>query len=88
MSALEQELKQLLVEALVLQDVTPDAIDVEAPLFGAGLGLDSVDALELEMAIHKKYGVRISASDEHSRRIFACVRSLAQHIDTARGAHA
>ena len=84
MNDLEQELKVLLVEALVLEDVTAEQIESTAPLFGAGLGLDSVDALELAMAIHKKYGVRITAADEQSKHIFSSVRTLAEHIAAQR----
>jgi len=77
---LEQELKELIVEALMLEDVEPSEIDSEEPLFVEGLGLDSIDALELAMAIDKKYGVRIKADDEQNRQIFASVRSLAEYV--------
>lgn len=78
--ALEQEIKELIVEALMLDDVTADQIDSEAPLFVEGLGLDSIDALELAIAIDKKYGVKIKAEDENNRRIFASVKNLAAHV--------
>lgn len=77
---LEQELKQLIVDALMLDDVTPDQIDSEAPLFVEGLALDSIDALELAIAIDPKYGVKINAEDEGTREIFRSVRSLATHV--------
>lgn len=77
---LEQELKQLIVDALMLDDVTPDEIDSEAPLFVEGLALDSIDALELAIAIDRKYGVKINAEDEGTREIFRNVRSLAAHV--------
>ncbi|MFW5921613.1 MAG: phosphopantetheine-binding protein [Polyangiales bacterium] len=77
---LEQELKQLIVDALMLDDVTPDQIDSEAPLFVEGLALDSIDALELAIAIDRKYGVKINAEDEGTREIFRSVRSLATHV--------
>lgn len=77
---LEQELKQLIVDALMLDDVTPDQIDSEAPLFVEGLALDSIDALELAIAIDRKYGVKINAEDEGTREIFRNVRSLAAHV--------
>jgi acyl carrier protein len=82
--ALEKELKELIVDALMLDDVTPAEIESEAPLFGEGLGLDSIDALELAIAIDKKYGVKIKAEDEGTRDIFRSVRSLATHIDSER----
>ena len=80
MNDLEQELKQLIVEALMLEDVTPQDIDDDAPLFGEGLGLDSIDALELAMVIDKKYGARIQDDDERSRAAFASVSALANYI--------
>ena len=81
MNQLEDELKQLIVEALMLEDVTPEDIDSEAPLFGEGLGLDSIDALELAMVVDKKYGARIQDDDEGSRAAFASVRALAEYIE-------
>jgi acyl carrier protein len=89
--ALERELRELIVDALMLQDVRPDEIDVNAPLFGEGLGLDSIDALELALAVERRYKVRIAADDSRNRELFASVRSLAAHIvahreDAAEGA--
>lgn len=81
MSELEQEVKELIVEALMLEDVTPDEIDSEEPLFIEGLALDSIDALELAIAIEKRYGITIKASDEEKRKIFSNVRQLAQYIE-------
>ena len=78
--ALELELRQLIVEALALEGVTPAQIAVDAPLFGDGLGLDSVDALELSLAIERRYRVRVAADDARNRELFASVRSLAAHI--------
>jgi acyl carrier protein len=77
---LEQELKELIVDALMLEDVEASEIDSDEPLFVEGLGLDSIDALELAMAIDKKYGVRIKADDEQNRRIFSNVKSLADYV--------
>ena len=77
---LELELKELIVEALMLEDVKASEIDSDEPLFVDGLGLDSIDALELAMAIDKKYGVRIKADDEQNRRIFSNVKSLADFV--------
>jgi acyl carrier protein len=77
---LEEELKALIVESLMLEDVKPEDINSEEPLFVEGLGLDSIDALELAMAIHKKYGVRTSADDENNRENFHSVKSLAAFV--------
>lgn len=84
--ALETEIKHLIVEALMLDDVQPEDIDSDGPLFVEGLGLDSIDALELAIAIDKKYGVKIKAEDEGTRSIFASVRSLAEHVAKERPA--
>jgi len=84
--ALQGELKQLIVEALMLEDVRPEDIDTQAPLFGEGLGLDSIDALELAIAIDRRYGVKIEAEDERNKEIFRSVASLAGHIEESRSA--
>jgi acyl carrier protein len=83
---LENELKELIIEALMLEDVSVDDIESEEPLFVEGLGLDSIDALELAMAIDKKYGVRIKADDEENKTIFSNVRSLAAYVGQHRAA--
>ena len=88
MKALEQEIKQLIVETLNLDGVAPESIDSAAPLFGEGLGLDSIDALELAMALRKKYGVRTSADDSKNREIFASVQSLAAFVTSSRATQA
>lgn len=72
----EDEIKQLIIDVLQLEDITPADIDSDAPLFGDGLGLDSIDALELGVAIQKRYGVTLSAKSEETRRHFASVRAL------------
>jgi acyl carrier protein len=82
MEDLELEIKRLVVESLNLDGVVPESIDSAAPLFGEGLGLDSIDALELAMALRKKYGVRTSADDSRNREIFASVRSLAGFVSS------
>ena len=82
----ERELAELLVESLNLDDVAPDSIDPEAPLFNTGLGLDSIDALELALAISKKYGFQLRSDNEGNRRIFASLRALAEHIQQHRTA--
>lgn len=79
----ERELAQLMVTALNLE-VTADQIDPEAPLYGEGLGLDSIDILELSLAISKKYGVQIKADDADNDRIFSSLRSLSRHIQQHR----
>jgi acyl carrier protein len=82
--SLEREIKELIVEALMLDDVSADDIDSSAPLFVEGLGLDSIDALELAIAIDKKYGVKIKAEDENTREIFRSVKNLAAHVASTR----
>ena len=84
--ALEQELRELIVEALMLEDVRPEQIEPDAPLFGEGLGLDSIDALELALAIERRYQIRIAAEDARNRELFRSVRSLAEHIASQRAA--
>jgi acyl carrier protein len=84
MQALEQELKELIVDSLMLEDVKPTEIESSAPLFVEGLGLDSIDALELAMAIEKKFGVKFQPDDDRNREIFSSVRSLAQYIAQAK----
>ncbi|HET8932396.1 MAG TPA: phosphopantetheine-binding protein [Polyangiales bacterium] len=83
MAALEDELKHLIVEALTLEDIRPADIQPTEPLFVTGLGLDSIDALELAIAIEKRYGIRFAPDDAQNERIFASLRSLAQHIERA-----
>jgi acyl carrier protein len=85
MSDLEQQLKQLIVTALALEDVAADDIDSDEPLFGEGLGLDSIDALELGVAIRQRYGIRIEAVTEEVRAHFASVRALAGYVAAQRG---
>ncbi|MDO9213078.1 MAG: phosphopantetheine-binding protein [Methylococcales bacterium] len=82
---METELKQLIIDSLALEDLSVDDIDSHAPLFNEGLGLDSIDALELGLAIRKKYGVKIEAEKEDVVRIFASVSSLADYIQSVRG---
>jgi acyl carrier protein len=79
MQALEEELKHLLIEALNLEDVQASEIDPNAPLFVDGLGLDSIDALEIGVALQKRYGVMLTDS-ESARRHFGSVRNLAQFV--------
>mgnify|MGYP001342183479 FL=1 len=80
---MENEIKQLIIDALALEDMTVDDIDSHAPLFNDGLGLDSIDALELGLAIRKKYNVKIEAENDEVVKIFSSVASLADYIKTA-----
>jgi acyl carrier protein len=84
MGSLELEIKQLIIDALQLEDITAVDIDTEAPLFVDGLGLDSIDALELGVALHKRYGISLSGDAEEVRRHFASVRSLAAMVASHR----
>ena len=78
------EVKELIIEVLQLEDVTVDDIDSAAPLVVEGLGLDSIDALELGVALQKRYGISLSADSEETRRHFASVNALAALIETHR----
>lgn len=84
MPTLQDEIKQLIISALSLEEVTPDDIDAAAPLFVTGLGLDSIDALELGLALQKRYGVTMSANSEETRRHFASVATLADFVSAQR----
>mgnify|MGYP001828750127 CR=1 FL=1 len=77
----EQKLSELIVEVLNLEDITAEEIGAEEPLFGDGLGLDSIDALELAMAISKEYGVQLKADDDETRAVFENVRKLNAFIE-------
>lgn len=81
---MENELKQLIIETLDLEDIGVDDIDSDAALFNEGLGLDSIDALELGLAIRKKYNVKINAEKEDVALIFASISALAHYIESAR----
>jgi len=85
-SEFELELARLVVGALNLEGVSPESIDPAAPLFGGSLGLDSIDALELALAISKRYGFELRSDDENNSRIFASLGSLAQHVTAKRTA--
>jgi acyl carrier protein len=77
--ALERELAALFVQALNL-DTPADAIDPIAPLYGDGLGLDSIDILEVALEVSHRYGFQLRSDDENNLKIFASLRSLAQHV--------
>lgn len=80
MNALINELRDLVIAALDLEDIAPTDIDPQAPLFGDGLGLDSIDALELGVAVQKKYGVKLDATNEETREHFYSLENLAKFI--------
>ena len=83
MEALIEELKNQIIGALNLEELTPGDIDADAPLFGDGLGLDSIDALELIVILDKKYGIRLGSPAE-GKEIFKSVRSIAEYVQKAR----
>jgi acyl carrier protein len=85
MDTLKLEIKRLIIDALNLEDTNPDDIADDAPLFGDdGLGLDSIDALELGIALRKKYQVHLEASDSGNREHFRSVSSLVQFVKSCR----
>ncbi|TMS59688.1 acyl carrier protein [Imbroritus primus] len=84
MLSLEQEIKALIIASLALEDMQPDDIDSASPLFVEGLGLDSIDALELGLALQKRYGVSMSADAEETRRHFSSVKALAAFVAAER----
>ena len=79
---LEQEVARLIVDTLNLEDIDPGTIQPEAPLFNDGLGLDSIDALELSLGISKAYGLQIKSDDSNNTRVFSSLRSLSHYIET------
>ena len=83
-TAAELELAQLLIDSLNLEDLQAADIDPEAALFNDGLGLDSIDALELALAVGKRYGFQLRSDSEENRRIFASLRALSAHIEANR----
>lgn len=83
--SLETRLKKLIVESLALEDVEPEEINTEEALFVEGLGLDSIDALELALAIQEEFGVATSPDDERNREIFYSVKSLADFVRSESG---
>lgn len=84
MDDLEFEIKRLIIETLNLEDITPDDIDSGDPLFVDGLGLDSIDALELGMAIQKTYGVKFDSEKDDIKSHFACVHNLANFVSASK----
>ena len=84
LEALENELKALIIDALVLEDMTPADLSSQELLFGDGVGLDSLDALEIALALEEHYGITVDEDDEETKRRFATVASLAQFVAEAR----
>lgn len=82
-SAPERELAELIVNTLQLE-VSPGDVDPDGRMFGEGLGLDSIDALELALAITRAYGFELRSDDERNHQIFASLRSLARHVEANR----
>lgn len=74
------KIKETIVSSLDLEDISPADIETDAPLFGEGLGLDSIDALELGMAIRKAFGVTFSKDPAENKKIFHSVKSLAEYV--------
>lgn len=83
MEELIEELKKEIIEVLNLEEMTPEEIDADEPLFGQGLGLDSIDALELIVLLEKKYGIRLANASE-GKAIFKSVRTMAEYVDKNR----
>lgn len=79
-----RELAVLLVEGLHLEDVDPNQVDLQAPLFGGGLDLDSLDLLEISLIIQQRYGVKLMADNPENEAIFRSLESLAAYVETAR----
>ncbi|MBE0464930.1 MAG: phosphopantetheine-binding protein [Halomonadaceae bacterium] len=82
--ALELELKRLIIDTLELEDITPADIDPSAPLFGEGLGLDSIDALELGLALQKQYGIKLDSEADETRRHFESLAALQALVEARR----
>ena len=82
MFSLQEEIKQIIIDTLNLEEMTANDIETEMPLFGGGLGLDSIDALELGLAIKNRYGIVLSTEDEKTKQIFYSVKTLADFISS------
>ena len=80
MDELKREIKETIISALQLEDITPEDIVDSDPLFEEGLGLDSIDALELGVALKKKFGIKYSAESNDNKKYFASVNALAEYI--------
>ncbi|MDR2433130.1 MAG: phosphopantetheine-binding protein [Treponema sp.] len=80
MGSLKHEIKELIISSLELEDIKAEDIDDSAPLFGGGLGLDSIDALELGIVFKKRFGVKFSAENDQNKQYFASVQAIADYI--------
>ena len=85
MDSLINDIKKMIIDTLNLEDLSPDDIETDAALFGDGLGLDSIDALELGLAVKNRYGVTLSAESETLRAHFFSVATLAAFVNQQRG---
>lgn len=83
-TAAQSELATLVVTSLNLEDIQPGQIDPDAPLFGGDLGLDSIDALEIALAVSKRYGFQLRSDNPDNKRIFTSLRTLSEHIEQHR----
>ncbi|MEO5813553.1 MAG: phosphopantetheine-binding protein [Rhodanobacter sp.] len=83
-TAAQHELATLVVECLNLEAVTPEQIDPDAPLFGGELALDSIDSLEIALAVSKRYGFQLRSDNPDNQRIFTSLRTLSEHIEQHR----
>ncbi|MGN6092781.1 MAG: phosphopantetheine-binding protein [Luteibacter jiangsuensis] len=83
MTDLERDIARLIIDTLALEHLTVDDIAADQPLFGQGLGLDSVDALELALALQNRYGLRIASDSREARRHFETVHSLALYVESS-----
>ncbi len=81
MSNLADELKQMIIDVLALEDISIDDIETEAPLFGDGLGLDSIDALELGLALKKRYNIHLNTESSDTKEHFKSVQSLVALVE-------
>lgn len=79
-----RKIKETIVSSLDLEDIVPEDIGTDEPLFGEGLGLDSIDALELGMAIRKEFGIVFSKDPEENKKIFRSVKTLAEFVENSR----
>ncbi|WP_028485280.1 phosphopantetheine-binding protein [Hydrogenovibrio halophilus] len=84
MTPLQSELAQMIIDAVNLEDVTLEEIDPNAAIFNDGLGLDSIDALEISLELNKRYGIKIKAGDKNVGDVFASIASLADYVDAHR----
>ncbi len=86
MSNLADELKQMIIDVLALEDISRDDIETEAPLFGDGLGLDSIDALELGLALKKRYNIHLNAESAETKQSFKSIQSLVALVEAQKTA--